>query len=114
MHAMRDDSKSSLMPRRGCWRWPLAAVLYALGGCASTGQLSMSEFLDDAAVTTRVRARLVEDRMTAPLTIEVDTLAGVVQLKGDARTPAQRVQAEALARSTPGVKAVRNAMVIKP
>jgi hypothetical protein len=41
-------------------------------------------------------------------------LRGVVQLSGFARSAAERVRAEALARATPGVAGVRNDIVVQP
>jgi hyperosmotically inducible periplasmic protein len=85
-----------------------------LAGCVSAGQISVGEYLDDSSLTLKVRSKLVDDTLLAPLLIEVDTIAGVVQLKGQAQTPAQRQHAESVARTIPGVKAVRNLIVVKP
>jgi hyperosmotically inducible periplasmic protein len=94
----------------------VASLLVAtlLTGCVSAGQISVGEYLDDASLTLKVRSKLVDDTLLAPLVIEVDTIAGVVQLKGQAQTPAQRQHAESVARTIPGVKAVRNLIVVKP
>ena len=64
--------------------------------------------IDDATVTARVKARLIADPEVAAITIDVDTVNGVVTLNGRAATAAQRDEAVKLARTTEGVVAVNN------
>ncbi len=86
-----------------------------LGGCAvSREQSTVGEYVDDAVITTRVKAKLADDPMVSALSVSVETLRGEVQLSGFAKSLAESQRAEAVARQTPGVKGVRNSLVIRP
>ena len=54
------------------------------------------------------------DKSTSAMAIDVDTQESNVILSGFAKTAAEKVQAEALARNTKGVKNVRNLLVVWP
>ena len=94
----------------------LAGLLaFTAAGCAVTREQStVGQYVDDASITTGVKARLAEDKTVSAMAISVETLKGTVQLSGFARSAAERSQAEALARSTPGVVSVRNDIVVRP
>jgi osmotically-inducible protein OsmY len=64
--------------------------------------------LADAAVTARVKARLLADPEVNGLEIDVDTVNGVVALNGRAHTLDQRAEAEKLARGAEGASDVVN------
>lgn len=86
----------------------------ALSACAGTpGRESTGEYIDDTAITTKVKAAFVKDKTVDALDIKVDTFKGSVQLSGFADTPAQVERAVEIARSTPGVKAVKNDIRLK-
>ena len=94
----------------------LAGLLaFTAAGCAVTREQStVGQYVDDASITTGVKARLAEDKTVSAMAIGVETLKGTVQLSGFARSAAERSQAEALARSTPGVVSVRNDIDVRP
>ena len=55
----------------------LAALLIALGGCASTAQNeSAGEFVDDTVITTRIKSAFVADKEVSALNIAVETNRG--------------------------------------
>ena len=84
-------------------------------GCAVTrDQSTVAEYVDDATVTTRVKAKLAENPTVSAMSISVETLKGTVQLSGFAKSAAERNMAGDLARNTSGVKAVKNDIVIRP
>lgn len=84
-------------------------------GCAITDrQESVGQYVDDTAITTRVKARFAEDKTVSATRINVETLKGEVQLSGFAASEAEKSRAGELARSTPNVKAVRNNLVVRP
>ncbi len=86
-----------------------------LTGCAVVrGQQSMGTYIDDRTITAAVKARLLEDKSTSGMTVDVDTQEGTVILSGFAKTAQEKSQAEALARATKGVKNVRNLLVVRP
>ena len=62
--------------------------------------------LDDAGITMRVKARLLDDPVVKGLQIDVDTRDGVVFLTGTVPGDAERAQAIQLAKATEGVKGV--------
>eukprot|EP01041_Mallomonas_annulata_P026577 gene26577-47927_t len=83
--------------------------LVQLTGCAvARDQQTVGSYIDDATITTRVKARMAEDKSVSATSISVETLKGTVQLSGFAKSADERATAERLARSTPGVQAVRN------
>ena len=92
----------------------LAVTLGTVVGCASTAtQQGTGEFVDDAVITTKVKALIIEDPLTKVLEIKVKTFKGVVQLSGFVSSQAAANRAVELARSVGGVTSVRNDMAIK-
>jgi hyperosmotically inducible periplasmic protein len=92
----------------------LAATVFgsalALGsvGCTHLGDKSAGAIVDDATITTKVKAKFVEDPTVKAMNIKVDTYQGVVQLSGFANSQAEADKAAQIARSTSGVKSVKN------
>ncbi|MFP5461911.1 MAG: BON domain-containing protein [Gammaproteobacteria bacterium] len=92
-----------------------ALSLGVLSGCAvSRGQSTVGEYIDDAAITTSVKARFVESKEVAASSISVETLNGTVLLSGFAKSATERIAAERIAREVKGVKAVRNEIAVRP
>jgi hyperosmotically inducible protein len=90
-----------------------AALLTATGCSVARDQQSMGEYVDDATLTTRVKAKFASDPAVSALAISVDTFNGEVQLSGAAKSTQERTQAETLARSVAGVKSVRNDIIVR-
>lgn len=92
-----------------------AAAVFASTGCAVVrDQQSVGSYIDDATLTTRVKARFAENTTVSAMSIRVETLQGVVQLSGFAKSTAERSTAEDIARNTSGVRGVRNDIIVKP
>lgn len=97
----------------------LAAALFAvsaveLGGCAvARDQSTVGQFVDDSAITTRVKARFAESPVVSAMALNVETLNGVVQLSGFAKNATERTTAEQIAREVPNVKSVKNNIVVR-
>jgi len=92
-----------------------AAALVITSGCAVTrGQESVGAYVDDAAITTQVKAKMVEDNKVDAAAIKVDTLNGEVMLSGFAKNSVERNTAEQIAMQVKGVKAVKNQIVVRP
>ena len=68
--------------------------------------------VSDATVTAGVKSKLLGDGKTPGLKIDVDTVDGVVTLRGDVPTAAAHLEALRLARSTNGVKSVVDKMTV--
>jgi len=84
-------------------------------GCAvSDGQSSVGQYVDDTAITTRVKARFAEDKSVSAMRIQVETLNGTVQLSGFATSQTEKDNAAALARGVSDVKKVANNIVVRP
>ncbi len=84
-----------------------------LVSCAATStQESTGETVDDSAITTQVKAALIEDHDTKAREIGVNTYRGVVQLSGFVDTDAERQQAEKDASQVGGVRSVQNDLKI--
>jgi len=98
----------------------LIATLVALSalattGCAVTsGQSTVGQYVDDATVATRVKARFAEDPGVSAMRIQVEALKGTVQLAGFATSQAEKDRAGQLARAVPDVKDVRNNIIVRP
>jgi osmotically-inducible protein OsmY len=93
----------------------LALSLTVAAGCAVTrGQESVGAYIDDSAITTAVKTRLVDSTMVDAGAISVETMKGTVMLSGFAKSPNERASAEAQAWKVQGVVAVKNAIVVRP
>jgi hyperosmotically inducible protein len=92
-----------------------AAALLTMGGCAvSRGQQTVGAYVDDAAITSSVKARFVENKDVDATAISVETLNGTVMLSGFAKSLREKTAAESVARSVSGVKAVKNEVAVRP
>jgi osmotically-inducible protein OsmY len=91
-----------------------AATLIVLPGCAVTrGQETVGAYIDDSAITTAVKAKLVDSPTVDAAAISVETLNGTVMLSGFAKSDAEKTNAETLTRNVKGVKSVKNAIAIR-
>ena len=92
-----------------------AVALLSATGCAVTrDQSTVGQYVDDASITTQIKAKFVEDREVAASSIKVETLNGTVQLSGFAKSERERKEAEAIARRINGVKHVKNDIIVRP
>jgi hyperosmotically inducible protein len=92
-----------------------ALVLITTSGCAVTrGQESVGAYVDDAAITTAVKAKFVENKDVDASAIKVETLNGTVMLSGFAKNSLEKTTAESIARDTKGVKSVKNEIAVRP
>lgn len=93
----------------------LTATLAATSGCAvARKQETVGAYVDDAALTAKVKAKFADNTTVSATAISVETLNGTVQLSGFAKSHEERATAEMLARQTAGVVAVRNDIVVRP
>jgi hyperosmotically inducible protein len=68
---------------------------------------SAGEYIDDAAITTKVKAAILNDPMLSASRIEVTTNQGVVMLSGAVDSEQGISRAKELAGAQPGVKSVQ-------
>jgi osmotically-inducible protein OsmY len=89
-------------------------ALTTVSGCAvSRGQSTVGEYIDDATITTQVKARFVESKAVDATSIRVETLNGEVMLSGFAKSASEKSSAESIARAVKGVKSVRNELAVR-
>ena len=64
-----------------------AGLVFVATGCAvARDQETVGSYVDDAGITTKVKAKFAEDKTVSAMAISVETLNGVVQLSGFAKT----------------------------
>ena len=92
----------------------LATAFPLLPACAATASReSTGEYLDDAAITAKLKTKLLGDPTISGFAISVETFRGRVILAGFVNAQAQIDRAVALSREVPGVREVQSALVIK-
>lgn len=92
-----------------------AVALTVMSGCAVVrDQQTAGAYVDDAAITTSVKAKFVENKQVDAGAIKVETLNGTVQLSGFAKSNAEKAMAESIARDVKHVKSVTNSIVVRP
>lgn len=93
----------------------VALTLLLASGCAVTrGQETVGAYIDDSAITTSVKARFVDSKQVDASSISVETLNGIVQLSGFAKSATEKSTAESIARNVKGVKSVKNEISVHP
>ena len=91
----------------------IALMLSALG-CGSTPQQSSTgQYIDDTAITTKVKTGLFNEPTLKSGQITVETYKSVVQLSGFVDSAASMDKAVAIARSVQGVSSVKNDMRLR-
>jgi len=74
---------------------------------------SSGEYMDDAAITTKVKAAVLKEPSLKSAEINVETFKGIVQLTGFVRSRADINKAVKVAKGVKGVKSVKNDMILK-
>jgi osmotically-inducible protein OsmY len=95
---------------------PLFSILAVAGmlGCASTSKSeSTGQYVDDTAITAKVKTAIFEQPSLKSAEINVETFKGVVQLSGFVSSQDNINTAMATARSVGGVSSVKNDMRVK-
>jgi hyperosmotically inducible periplasmic protein len=94
---------------------PSRTLLLALlvGIQPALAERTEGERIDDAEISARVKAALVDDETAKARPIDVETQSGVVQLSGFVESEASKRAAESAARSVEGVTEVRNALMVR-
>ena len=89
-------------------------AIYSTGCAVVRDQQTVGSYVDDAAITTKVKARFADDPKVSAMAIQVETLNGTVQLSGSANSASERANAEAIAKTVAGVKKVMNDISVRP
>jgi osmotically-inducible protein OsmY len=73
----------------------------------------IGEAIDDATITTAVKAKLLADGQVPGTKIDVDTKAGVVTLSGTVKNEQEKEKAIQIARETRGVQRVEVQLMVR-
>jgi osmotically-inducible protein OsmY len=93
----------------------LTGAVLATSGCAVwRGQTTTGQYVQDREISTAVKAKLLEDKRTGGMSINVDVLNGTVALSGFAKSQAEKDAAGQIAANTKGAREVRNNLVVRP
>jgi hyperosmotically inducible protein len=103
------------MKQTSLHRMLVAAALssaLAFAGCASNSRSPVA-YVDDAVITTKVKAKFADDTTVSARAISVETINGTVLLRGVAKNAEEKAEAEKIARGVEGVRAVSNRIDIR-
>ena len=95
-------------------KFAVASALTLMMGVSSVafGETT-GQYLDDTAITTKVKAALVSDQLLDATRVSVTTNQGAVQLTGAVANKAQETAAVRDANQVTGVKAVQDQLQIR-
>lgn len=88
-------------------------ILAVFCSCQTPAGRTAGEVIDDAGITTQVKAKLFKDEILTGIAISVSTFEGEVTLTGAVKTSKIKHRATTVARSVAGVSKVRNLLKIK-
>ena len=95
----------------------IATLLAPFAAHAADGDTDRTHpmtFVKDSVITTKVKAKLADEKMSSLAHIKVDTDAkGVVVLSGKVKTQEEADKAAAIARGTEGVTSVKSTIQVK-
>jgi hyperosmotically inducible protein len=98
-------------------RRALVVVVLAasMSACSvARNQETVGSYVDDSLITTDIKSKMAADKDVAATSISVETLNGVTQLSGFAKSQLEKERAAEIARQAKGVRAVRNDIVVRP
>lgn len=85
-----------------------------LAGCSVfRGESTPGQYVDDVAITAKVKTELLDSGKVDGLDVNVDSTNGKVRLSGYASSAAESRTAAQIARNVDGVKSVDNELKIK-
>ncbi len=92
----------------------IVALMLSALGCGSTPQQeSTGQYIDDSAITTKVKTAIFNEPSLKVNQISVETYKRVVQLSGFVDSSASMDKAVTIARSVQGVSSVKNDMRVR-
>lgn len=91
----------------------LIAAVVTTGCNVIRGQSTPGQYVDDVAITAKVKTELLESHKVDGLDVNVDSTNGRVKLTGWGSSAAEIQTAGQLARSVEGVKSVDNQLKVK-
>jgi hyperosmotically inducible protein len=90
------------------------ALAAAVPACSAIeGRQTAGQYVDDASITTKVKAAFVADDKLKARQISVETFNRTVQLSGFVDSSAEKAMATDVARKVEGVQSVKNDLVVR-
>jgi osmotically-inducible protein OsmY len=108
------DTRTKETQMKGTQLFVVLTAATLLAACAgSHTQESTGEYVDDVALTTKVKTKLLSSPETSGTAITVETFKGTVQLSGFVDTETEKRRAEQLVADIDGVERVDNKITVK-
>jgi len=94
----------------------LTGLMLSFGsGCAvKRDQQTVGSYIDDSAITAKVKGQFAESKVVSATSISVETLNGTVMLSGFAKNSEEKTRAGQIARDVAGVTEVKNQIAVRP
>ena len=103
--------------KKALWKPFVVALVAAMtiAACTSSSRTTEStgEYVDDATITSKVKAALLGDSGLKSFDIGVETYKDVVQLSGFVNSEQIKARAGQVAAGVSGVRGVENNLVVK-
>lgn len=80
---------------------------------AISGRETAGQYVDDTAISTKIKAAFVRDPVVKASQINVETMQGAVQLSGFVDSADQIDRATLLAKNVEGVRSVKNDLIVR-
>ena len=92
----------------------IAALVVSMAACSAiSGRETPGEYVDDATITTKVKAAIFDDPSLKVLHVNFETFQNVVQLSGFVDSTQSESRAVELARNVSGVRSVKDDIVVR-
>lgn len=91
----------------------LTAFVLTLGSSSIVHAESAGQYIDDATITTKVKAAMITNSQLKPAQVSVVTTQGTVQLSGTVDTKNQEAEAVKVASQVNGVKFVKDMLNVR-
>lgn len=97
----------------GKWSILFFATVIIAACVSSPGRESTGQYLDSTAITTKIKASLINELGTKGFEIQVKTFKDEVQLSGFVRSERTKQRAGQIASDMEGVRNVRNDILVR-
>ncbi len=106
---------NKVTPRKILSALALTAVLSGgLAACSAVeGRQTAGEYIDDSAITAKVKSKIIGEPSLSAMQINVETMQGVVQLSGFVDQASDKTLASRVAAQVDGVRSVKNNIVVR-
>jgi hyperosmotically inducible protein len=88
-------------------------IIFGLIACQTPAGRTTGQVIDDATITTKVKAKLFDESILRGFAISVETFQGEVTLTGAVDNDEQKERAGEIAGSVSGVRGLNNLLKIK-